>query len=347
LLKGLLSYLAGSKDTDSANTTPASDMAFYAQSPGNRVGRLPVIRSRPDEGQQSRHEVRKKDQPKHNDSYNRNAPYVNDSDNRDPSINDMLHRTRRQLALEVIKSKKDFRALESQTQQLSSKYKRLLAETKDLHVKIEQSHNENQTLSSKNRILTSKYEKLTTENRTLQTKYDELRATEVFYSSRYKLIKQKYIQPYAMSKKFVYREATGQTMTEVLRPFLQDALDATPLRAQVQGLGEQLKSVQEQLLSNVEKVQAVPDDQFASDFRALASSIKSLSRSIKLSDAVDIMSIGEIKDCCLVRGVRPAHWSTRPRQMCMIEAFVWSVIYTEVFDSPCEYILHSCTLLVK
>jgi uncharacterized coiled-coil DUF342 family protein len=229
--------------------------------------------------------------------------------------------------------------LSSKYQTLNSKYQTLSSECTNLnlgHLNLNSEYHalksEHQALEFAYRALTLEHDKCENELQSPQAQCDE----HLMGSECYDYIRQKYIDPYALSKNTKYQDDTEQSMKKVLDLFLHDALDATALRAQVQGLVEQVKSLQEQLLSNVEKVQAVSDDQFASDFRALASSIKSLSRSIKLSEFDDILGIGEIKDCHLVKGVAPVQWSTRPRQKCLIEAFVWSVLYTEVFNSPCK-----------
>ncbi|KAF2243610.1 hypothetical protein BU26DRAFT_402709, partial [Trematosphaeria pertusa] len=106
---------------------------------------------------------------------------------------------------------------------------------------------------------------------------------------------------------------------------LEDALDAVRLRSEVHTL-------QQQLLASVEKVEAVSDEQFAQDFRALASSIKSLSRSMKMSS--DTIIPEEASSSLLVSGVDMGYWAARSHKKYMIEAFVWSVLIVCVFNSP-------------
>jgi hypothetical protein len=273
------------------------------------------------------------------DPFDGNRRHFRESGNRDLHV--MVEtRTRRQLAAELLKSGKECRALSLSNQQLASdnqkltyKCKGLVAEAKEWHAKAEGSQTEAQTLKLE-------LEKLEEKNLSDQAQDAKLKVG----NARYIHIKQKYIVPYASSKKMKYQEANEATIKSVLGPLLHDALEADLLRTQVQILGDQLKSLQEQLLSNVKKTEAIPDDQFDSDFRALASSIKSLSRSIKISDRIDIRSIGEVQACTLISKVEPTQWLTKPRQKCMIEAFVWSVLYNEVFRSPCEYFIPVCLL---
>lgn len=83
------------------------------------------------------------------------------------------------------------------------------------------------------------------------------------------------------------------------------------------------------------------DDTFATNFRSLAASIKSLSRSLELPVGVDLFSIDFIAQGTLVRGVEHKSVKTRQHQKAIIEAFVWSILVDQVFRNPCKYIVCS------
>jgi hypothetical protein len=114
------------------------------------------------------------------------------------------------------------------------------------------------------------------------------------------------------------------------------------LRDQVQLLGldaettsnlrEQVQQLQRDALAKVDKVRAVPDNEFAQDFRSIVAMIKSLSRSVCPSNEVNIFSI--LDAGILLSDVPVELWDTRARKKCFIEAWLWSVLIEMVFMTP-------------
>lgn len=178
----------------------------------------------------------------------------------------------------------------------------------------------------------AKYDSLVDELRRLQNKNDclrlerdEVRRHRDFYAPRYAFIVRKYLLPYARHLDICYDDTDDSAMKELLRPLIADAMEATSLRAQVQLL-------QKELLSNVEKVHATSDEQFAQDFRALSSGIKALSRMTSLNDKVDIFDV--LGAPILVQDVLPHHWAGRGKKRSFVEAYLWSILLEMVFHNP-------------
>ncbi|KAI4698492.1 hypothetical protein J4E81_005715 [Alternaria sp. BMP 2799] len=94
----------------------------------------------------------------------------------------------------------------------------------------------------------------------------------------------------------------------------------------------QVQALQKEMLANVSKVQAISDETFSRDFYALASAIKSLSRSVAPAKSVDIQKI--LKPCEFLVGVGKHHWSTRARKKAYVEAWIWCALVSSVFLNP-------------
>ncbi|KAF2036673.1 hypothetical protein EK21DRAFT_52001, partial [Setomelanomma holmii] len=90
--------------------------------------------------------------------------------------------------------------------------------------------------------------------------------------------------------------------------------------------------LQKEMLANVDKVQAVSDQQFEHSFRALASSIKSLSRLLQLTGKFDI---GEVLGVpLLLQDMSIELLRGRIRKKCFIEVYLWSTLLDMVFRDP-------------
>jgi len=118
---------------------------------------------------------------------------------------------------------------------------------------------------------------------------------------------------YKLEKEVCYDDTDGNTMMSLLRPLLTDAMEAGRLRAQVH-------SLQKEMLASVEKVQAISDEQFAQDFRALASGVKALSQITHLTAGVNIFEI--LGSPVLLENVLSHHWIDRGRKKLFVEAYL-------------------------
>ncbi|KAH6863426.1 hypothetical protein B0T12DRAFT_329350, partial [Alternaria alternata] len=102
--------------------------------------------------------------------------------------------------------------------------------------------------------------------------------------------------------------------------------------AEVRRLRNQVQELQQDMLAKVDKVDAISDDQFAKEFRSLASTIKSFSRSIRFTDQPNIVEV--LNSLVLVKDVASHHWSSRARKKPLVEAWIWSILISLVFESP-------------
>ncbi|KAF1911225.1 hypothetical protein BDU57DRAFT_525007 [Ampelomyces quisqualis] len=120
-------------------------------------------------------------------------------------------------------------------------------------------------------------------------------------------------------------DQTAGTIDVVADKLAMDSLEAGNLRNQVRVL-------QKEMLARVEKCDAIPDEQFAQDFRNLVASIKTLSRTMKFAEKIDL--VGILETPLMLCDVDKKHWEGRARKKCMIEAWIWSVLLESIFGSP-------------
>jgi hypothetical protein len=92
----------------------------------------------------------------------------------------------------------------------------------------------------------------------------------------------------------------------------------------VTSLRDQVQKLQSDALSKVERVRVVPDNQFAQDFRSLVSTIRALSRSVRLPDSADGLQVLQTR---ILTAEVPQHtWKTRAQKKCLVEAWIWSIL---------------------
>ncbi|EAT86145.2 hypothetical protein HBH56_026530 [Parastagonospora nodorum] len=197
-------------------------------------------------------------------------------------------------------------------------------------------------LENQLRELTEDFDNLYNENKD----FNALENDRNHWRSRYNYVLRQLIRPYTQELGSVYDDRTAGTTDLTLRRLLEDALQSNQLREQLlasqadtktaQGQLEaseaQCQSLQKQMLARVDKVLPILDDQLSQDFRALGALVKSLSRSIRPTEDMDVCVILPPADLHI--GVSPRHWNRRARKKYYIEAWIWSVLVHEVFSSP-------------
>ncbi|PVI00349.1 hypothetical protein DM02DRAFT_487562, partial [Periconia macrospinosa] len=151
---------------------------------------------------------------------------------------------------------------------------------------------------------------------------------------RYRFITREYIGPYAASKNIAYKDRNGKEIRSFFEILVGDLQDTDTLRMQCSSLQDQVQSLQQELLSSVDKVEYATDAELASDFRALRMAIKSFCRSIKPLNNNEVFSIEAIQRSLFVANVPPRYWHGRGRMKYLLEAFVWSKLYEDIFNSP-------------
>jgi hypothetical protein len=94
----------------------------------------------------------------------------------------------------------------------------------------------------------------------------------------------------------------------------------------------QMQALQKEMLASVSKVQAISDETFSRDFCALASMVKSLGRSVRPSQDVEVANVLEPWE--FLFGVEKHQWGTRARKKAFVEAWIWGVLINVVFWHP-------------
>ena len=159
----------------------------------------------------------------------------------------------------------------------------------------------------------------------------------------------KLLRPYASKTGINWDNYTREELDRVLDKFLSDAVDAENLRrqlrayqdgqlqshnikTQMQALEDQVQMLQKELFARVKKAQATSDEQFAKAFRILASSIKSLSRTMRFDPAKDITEM--LIPTVLLLNVPKHHWQDRAGKKWYVEIWIWCVLLEKVFCNP-------------
>jgi hypothetical protein len=155
--------------------------------------------------------------------------------------------------------------------------------------------------------------------------YQELEHHYKSAHGRYMHIIQETILPYVQAKELEWNHQTAETMAMVLQPLMIDAVEAGELR-------NQLTTLQNEMLAKRDKVEIISDEQFAQDFRNLAALIKSLSRTVRPMQGVNLPEFTGSPG--LLRGVVQEPWGARAGKKYLIEAWVWSVICDYLFRGP-------------
>jgi len=84
----------------------------------------------------------------------------------------------------------------------------------------------------------------------------------------------------------------------------------------------------------------ISDDQFAKEFRSLAASIKSMSRSIPVTTGINVNAYFDY--LVLLKDVGPHQWDGRARKKLLIEAWIWSILLCLVFSNPYAFFGAHC-----
>ncbi|KAI4909432.1 hypothetical protein J4E90_008129 [Alternaria incomplexa] len=108
--------------------------------------------------------------------------------------------------------------------------------------------------------------------------------------------------------------------------------DLESSKAAVENSRTQTQVLQKEMLARVPKIQAISDEAFSRRFHTLASMVKSLSRSVRITPEVDVLAI--LQPPMLNSDVPDTQWSNRARKKAYIEAWIWSTLLEMVFSSP-------------
>jgi hypothetical protein len=180
----------------------------------------------------------------------------------------------------------------------------------------------------------------------LEDENRKLKDEKTYVTARYDCLVRVLVQPYARDRNLHWDDQDGDSINTTLKPLIKDAMQAKQVRQlfesakeeakaledEVTGLKTQVQSLQKELLARVDKVVAVSDDQFTQDFRALTALVKSLSRSVRITERSNVS--GFLEPHLLHENVADHQWANRACKKYYIEAWIWSVLVYRVFYSP-------------
>lgn len=208
---------------------------------------------------------------------------------------------------------------------LQTEFRKLRKKNKRLREQRDELKNERSEIQDKCNRVQEKHGGLEDMYRKIVKQHKDFEHRFACVDSRFVYLIDNIILPYAKAKELKWDDQTKETIDVVVDPLVSDALEASNLREQVQAL-------QKDMLTRIEKGEAISDEQLAQDFRNLVGLIKTMSRTVRLTEQVDIIKI--LQTPILLHGVDAKHWEDRAGKKCMIEAWVWSVLLHFVFDTP-------------
>jgi len=187
--------------------------------------------------------------------------------------------------------------------------------------------------------LQKEVDQLDKENKRLINKNKDDEKDLVFLDRVWADIIDKYLRPHAKKTGKEPKAWCESEVHTVLGSIFEDAVEVHSMRGRmrksqddVRGLQVQLQALQSEMLTRVVKTQATMDDQFAQDFRNIASLVKTLSRTVRPDheeDLIDILGTG-----LMLENVRQIHLSGRTGIKTHVQAWIWCVLLHYIFRSP-------------
>lgn len=197
--------------------------------------------------------------------------------------------------------------------------------------KIEYLRQEQDLLSRQYEDLESAHRNLSNENAQLRDcvgRKDQGRRSD----HNYNFFINEYVQSYARKTGLVFDNLSATTVRTVLERMLHDATQAQALHVRVPKLEKRLQTLQQEMLKKFEKTHVKSDDQFAQEFRSLASAIRSLSRTVRQTTGIN--GVQTFDKLVLFEKVSPHYWNKRATKKCLVEAGCWSILAVSVFNGP-------------
>ncbi|KAL5391242.1 hypothetical protein PMIN06_009770 [Paraphaeosphaeria minitans] len=231
-----------------------------------------------------------------------------------------MSKTRKILAMELENARRGRQTAVDDDEKHKTMVVKLAAESYELR-------EENKQLKKETDTLTAKCEQL-------EHGHKEIDEVHKSVSDRYDYVVKHMLEPYASSNNTAYDDYDGETINTTLQPLMNDAATSASNRSLVEALEAKVLSLQQELLSNVEKIDPIPDAMFATGFRQLAKAIKGLSRQMEFTNPESLICIDAIRQSLLVGRVKQEHLTSAVRMRPIVEAFVWSILYGRLFYSP-------------
>ncbi|KAF3006486.1 hypothetical protein E8E13_004233 [Curvularia kusanoi] len=264
-----------------------------------------------------------------------------------------LRRANQELQQETQKLRKELQDIhhgQRQDQEATREYLKLQEEHQKLHSKHQDLQCEHNGTLQHLAGVQEATEKLKSKLKRAKLQYKEDTRTlddeSRHWRSRYAFLVHRIISPYAHMSKLKYDDTDLSSMDLVLKPLQKDILrgetsrkEFSTLKAQMQAsqreahsLQELVDELQKEMLAQVQKVQAVPDEQFAQNFRAIIGHVKSLSRSVHTGSGSGMFQV--LHSGVLLLNTSECHWIVKQNQKYYIEAWIWSVMLEHIFATP-------------
>ncbi|KAF2702371.1 hypothetical protein K504DRAFT_394517 [Pleomassaria siparia CBS 279.74] len=156
-------------------------------------------------------------------------------------------------------------------------------------------------------------------------------------SGHWQLVCTQLIRPYLYERDTQFT-SSDRDLNTILERINQDLTDLGSLK-------ERFQTLQQEMLSNVDRTNPIPDTQFEQDFRSLTAAIKTVSRTVPPQSLDRICT--DFDNFTLTRHVRKSYWSSRGRRRCFVEAAIWSILVDCVFQSPFGILGDRCTIFTN
>ncbi|KAI4925413.1 hypothetical protein J4E85_007292 [Alternaria conjuncta] len=124
-----------------------------------------------------------------------------------------------------------------------------------------------------------------------------------------------------------------QALQEEMCKKVEETAEAADSKAaEIASLTRQIRTLQKEMLAKVEKVDVASDEKLAQEFRVIMSLVRTLSRTIRVDETIDVAEI--LGRGPLQKKVSHHHWIGRARKKLLVEGWIWSVLIFVVFRTP-------------
>jgi hypothetical protein len=173
----------------------------------------------------------------------------------------------------------------------------------------------------------------------MEAMYHREQNEKQYYKNEYNFILNRTVRYYASILGFKSNGMTKDQRASISDALVADAMASHNLRMEAKtkdiklhNAQEQLRNLQAEMLSRVENIPTVLDEHLSKEFYSLVAGVILLGRSIRTSTSMDISEM--LKPRGFLVGVPGRHWEPRAARKLYIEAWIWSVLVEEIFDSP-------------
>ncbi|KAI2482514.1 hypothetical protein Ptr902_04830 [Pyrenophora tritici-repentis] len=138
----------------------------------------------------------------------------------------------------------------------------------------------------------------------------------------------------------------GMTSLEVLQTIMQKHLSPYAMKHDTmpaKWTKKQVRTLQKEMLAKLERVSVASDEELAQEFRVIIALVKTLSRTVRIDETKDISTV--FGPVLLLQNVSPDHLTGRAQKKLLVEAWVWSVLLQNVFQTPFVIFGDRCKVL--